>query len=388
MIALIIILIAVVIFVQIRSMENPLKGIEFDYRSTKLLVEPEEEFDIITTVTNTKRRFVPFIKLDQAFPKELLIKGVKPTITSDARGYNRYIRTLYIMPRSKYIKRETAALPARGRYILQGAYLRGGDFMGFSDQLKKYHILREVVVYPKAVPTGEIEMVMGGIMGDISVRRLVIEDPILVVGFREYSGREPMKAISWNHSARVGKLMVKQFDYTIDPAISVILDVESKGHEGRVSSLRSEIDATAAQGDSEKKEFAFSTARTVCQTLEDRGMKYDFLTNATVADSFTRWSYLPESIGSQHFSTIMEGLGRATHNHVESLTSLSENFVQKRLYDRFVILITIKDRADTAKDISYIESNNGGKVFVISAGEHFPGGDKTDESGILSETAV
>ncbi|MCL2566240.1 MAG: DUF58 domain-containing protein [Defluviitaleaceae bacterium] len=372
MIPLIIILIAVVIFVQIRSMEDPLKGIEFDYHSTKLLVEPDEEFDIITTLTNTKRRFVPFIKLDQAFPKELLIKDAAPTITSDARGYNRYIRTLYIMPRSKYIKRETAILPERGRYIFQGAYLRGGDFMGFNDQLKKYSILREVVVYPKTVPTGDIEIVMGGIMGDISVRRLVMEDPILVVGFREYSGREPMKAISWNHSARVGKLMVKQFDHTIDPAISVVLDVEGKGLEG----------------DGDKKEFAFSAARTVCQSLEDKGMKYDFLTNATTADSFMRWSYLTESIGAQHFATIMEGLGRATHTHVESFSTLCENFVQKRLYDRFVILITIKDRADTAKDIAYIEANNGGKVFVISAPEHIIGGEPADESGIFSETAV
>jgi len=246
--------------------------------------------------------------------------------------------------------------------------MRGGDFMGFSDQLKKYSQLREVVVYPKAIEVGNIDIVMGGIMGDISVRRLVYEDPILVVGFREYSGREPMKAISWNHSARVGKLMVKQFDHTIDPAISVVLDVEGSGLEG----------------DNEKKERAFSATRSVCQHLEDSGMKYDFLTNATTSDSISRWSYLSESIGARHFSTIMEGLGRATYTHVEKLSALCETFVEKRLYDRFVILITIKDRADVTGEISYIEAKNGGKVFVINVGE----GAINNESGILSETAV
>ena len=373
MIALVIILIAVVAFVQIRSMEDPLKGIEFDYYCTKLLVEPGEEFEIITTISNKRRRFVPFIKLDQAFPKELEIKGVKAAIqTSDSRGYNRYLATLYLMPKSKHVRRVTAILPERGRYLFQGAYLRGGDFLGFKDQLKKFSILREMVVYPKTTEIGDIQMVMGGIMGDISVRRLLIEDPILVAGFREYTGREPMKAISWNHSARTGQLMVKQFDYTIDPAISIILDVEGKGLEG----------------DGAKKEFVFSATRTLCQTLEDRGMKYDFLTNATTADSFARWSYLAESIGGRHFSLIMEGLGRATHTHVETMTRLSENFVQKRVYDRFVILVTIKNRSELANDIAYIENNNGGKVFVISAAELMPSeGRGLDESGILFETA-
>jgi hypothetical protein len=66
----------------------------------------------------------------------------------------------------------------------------------------------------------------------------------------------------------------------------------------------------------------------------------------------------------------MEGLGRATYVHVESLKTLSENFVQKKDYDRFVILITVKDRAELAEDIAYIEKHNGGKVFVLSAGEY------------------
>jgi len=354
MIALILILLAIVALVQARSMDDPLKGIEFDYHCSKLLVEPGEEFEIVSTITNTRRRFVPFVKLDQAFPKELEIKGVKASVTAvDSRGYSRYTATLYLMPKSRQIRRFSATLPGRGRYLFQGAYLRGGDFLGIKDQLKKYNILREMVVYPKTVAIGDIQMVMGGIMGDISVRRLLIEDPILVAGFRDYTGREPMKAISWNHSARTGKLMVKQFDYTIDPAVSIILDVEGNGLEG----------------DAAKKEFAFSATRALCQTLEERGMKYDFLTNATTADSFARWSYLAESSGIRHFSVIMEGLGRASHYCVESLAVLAENFVQKRIYDRFVILITVKERAALSENITYIENNNGGKVFVISAGE-------------------
>ena len=367
MVFVIILIIIIVAVVQYRSTLDPLGGITLDYHPSKLLIEPGEEFEIITTVTNTRRRFVPYIKLDQAFPTDLSIDGLEPAITNESRLYSRYMVTLYLMPRAKHIRKVKATLPKRGRYIFQGAYMRGGDFLGFSDQLKKYNILREVVVYPNEIESGNIDIVMGGIMGDISVRRLVIEDPILTAQFRDYSGREPMKAISWNHSARAGKLMVKQFDHTIDPAISVMLDVDCS--------------------ENDKKELAFSLTRNVCKHLEDKGMKYDFLTNATTSNQVSRWSYLPESIGARHFRAIMEGLGRATYASVESLEELTRTFVGKRLYDRFVILITVKDRASVAPYISRIEAQNGGKVFVIST-VNAKGVNSTDEPGIFSETAV
>jgi len=353
MIVLLIVLIAVLAIVQYRSTINPFDGIKFDYQCSKLLVEPDEEFEVVTTITNTKLRFVPYIKMNQIFPSSIKVRNLLPDRVSDMGDHSYYSASLYLMPRSKYIRKVSGVLPRRGCHTFQGANLLGGDFMGFSEHPRRFPAEREIVVYPKAVDVGNVDIVMGGIMGDISVRRLVMEDPVLIAGFRDYSGREPMKAISWNHSARVGKLMVRQFDHTIDPAISIMLDVEDK--------IRA--------GSAERKELAFSMTRSVCQNLENQGMKYDFITNSTTADAFSKWSYMPESIGLRHFSVIMEGLGRADYNHTGSLRRLAERFVEKRLYDRFVILVTVKSKADVSSEIAAIENNIGGKVFVMSAEE-------------------
>lgn len=158
--------------------------------------------------------------------------------------------------------------------------------------------------------------------------------------------------------------MVKQFDHTIEASVSIILDVEGRGLEG----------------DTDKKEAAFSYVRSLCELLESRGTKYDFLTNATTADTHARWSYKPEDLGLHHFSAIMEGLGRASHNHVETLDTLCKNFVQKKNYDRFVILVTIKH--ETLVDTSYIEKSNGGKAYIFSTEE------RSNETSILSKAAM
>jgi len=366
MITLIIVLFIVIAVAQIRSINNALKSVIYDCYFSKLLVEPGEEFEITIIVTNKSRAFIPFIKIEQLFPSEIIIKGLKHNKTANPKAYIHHVSTLYLMPRSKYIKRMRASFPHRGRYIFPDAYLRVGDFLALGDKAisHKYQHL-EIVVYPKSIGIRDIDKAMSGLMGDISVRRFIMEDPIMSVGFREYTGREPMKAISWNQSAKTGKLMIKQYDYIVEAFISVILDVEGN----------------VLEGGSEKKELAFSYTRSLCEHLEFRGMKYDFLTNATTADASSRWSYKPEGFGMPHFSVIMEGLGRASHNHVEGLNTLYEKFVSKKTHDRFVILISIKSK--TLVDITNIEKNSGAKIYVISMEEIW-----ANEAGVLSKTAV
>jgi len=350
MTALFIVLIIIVVIIQLLSFESAIKNVSYDCEFSKLLVEANEEFEITITISNRGRAFIPFVKIEQAFPAALKVKGIKINKTAMLNDYIYHVSTLYLMPRSKYVKRVKASFSERGRYIFPGAYIKVGDFLALGDKIKKHELIwQEIVVYPGETTLADVSAAMSGIMGDISVRRFIMEDPILISGFREYTGREPLKAISWNHSAKAGELVVKQYDYTIESVVSVILDVEGNG----------------SAGDAQKKEFTFSAARSLCQILENRGMKYDFLTNATTGDSFARWSYKPEGSGIRHFSIILEGLGRATYTHVESLKTLTENFVKNKNYDRFCILITVKDPSSI--DTAYIEKNNGGKVYVISA---------------------
>ena len=86
----------------------------------------------------------------------------------------------------------------------------------------------EVVVIPPRCENSNVLRTLGGFLGDISVRRFILEDPLLTVGFREYTGREPMKSISWTQSARVGRPLVKQYDHTVDATVTVLRCASSR----------------------------------------------------------------------------------------------------------------------------------------------------------------
>ena len=334
------------------SLATALSGIEYKYAPSELLVEPDEQFEVVTTLTNTSRRFIPFIKLDESLPDHAFVQTEGAELRTDYKGKVRHLSTLYMMPRSRLTRGVTVSLPKRGLYLLPGAELRGGDFLGLNENSREYPINEEIVVYPQMSGAPEVSDVLGGFLGDASVRRFIMEDPVLTVGSREYTGREPMKTISWPHSVRMGKLMVKQFDYTLEPTASVLLDVEAND---------------AFIGYQETIEECFSIARTVCQELETRGIKYDFLTNAHTSGALSHWSYMGEGLGRRHLLTILEGLGRASYGHIEPFSKTVEKAIALQDGYKSVIVITPEITPESRLLIDRLQAHTGGIVTAIPA---------------------
>ena len=326
MIAFLIISAILLAILQNRVLNNSLEGVEYSSVVSKKLVAPDEKFEVIITITNKSRRFIPFIKMEHIFPEEMVMEEPKKTTT-------------FMLPRSKYVKRIHASLPSRGSYYITSAYLHGGDFLGITEKTKNYRFVNEIVVYPKKTNERELELMSKGILGEISVKRFMIEDPLLTIGFREYTGREPMKHIDWNQSAKSNEIIVKQFDYTIDPSVTVILDVTEKIED-------------------EKVELLFSMTRTVTEQLTNMKVKFSFLTNATILN---KWYYINENVGSEHLNVILDLLGRATYSYSINFNSLiRSNEIEE---NSLVILISSKTKADLKEEINFLNAR-GIKIYL------------------------
>ena len=196
-------------------------------------------------------------------------------------------------------------------------------------------------------------------MGDVSVRRFIMEDPVLTLGYREYTGREPMKMISWSQSARGMGLMVKKYDYTQEPAVSVLLNLESR-----------EEDKDLLE---ERTERCFSIARTVCSTLEDRSIQYNFATNAVIAGGMANLSSMNEGLGRRHFEGVLEALGRATNSFSCSAEKLLQGSAAAGYGSaRGHILITPDRTSLRPQVINRLREISGGNLLVIAAEEVAP----------------
>ena len=266
-----------------------------------------------------------------------------------------YSSTLYLIPRSKLRRTLKITFDKRGRYLFRGASLYGGDFVGSKTQYKRFPAMREVVVYPKAIDAPQLQEIMGGFLGDISVRRFIMEDPILTIGTREYTGKEPLKQMSWKHTARTNQMMVKQFDYTTEMVVTIFLDISN---------------TKGKRTPNEYLESCFSVARTASQYLENQKVSFEFVMNAYIAGF--QANQIAQSLGKAHLRLIFEKLGRATYEITETFEEMIERFMIGQDKNRSIIIIT--PRRDPAKQrlVDQLQKKTTGALTFIY-GEDFGG---------------
>jgi len=354
MLAFAIFLFIAAVFLQRWSLERALAGIDVNLECSKTLVEPDEDFEFVTNLSNRSSRFIPFLKIGVMLPKMSKVAHARATVKKDVHNFLWHNSTTWMSPRSKLERRLSMSLPARGRYLFRGALVTGGDFLGLDGISKRFFDFNEVVVFPKEVDPGEVSNMLGGFVGDLSVRRFIMEDPVLTVGAREYTGREPLKQISWNHSARTGKLMAKQFDYTVEPLVSVLLDINTNNTE---------------TGGERLQETCFSLTRSVCEYFERRRIPYDFISNATTASAVSGWAYMAEGLGKKHLLAILEGLGRASYMPTEPFGATVAKLTQTQLKDRSAIIIM--PERDEAKRMLAMQNKSAGRTIHFIYGEDY-----------------
>ena len=334
-----------VFFMQRKLAVNALKHLHYDYSLDKQLVEPNEKVVLSSSVKNTSSMPIMYVGMNEFLSKDL-------NVHEDEKWMSKHFRSglfeqntsykMFLEPHTKYKTRLHFSIPKRGMYKLGKYYIETGDFLGFKSQIKTANLDRTVVVMPKRYTSPIFLKTLGGFIGDISVRRFILEDPVLTIGFRDYTGREPLKNISWTQTSRMNKVVVKEFDYTVESNVSVILNMDSE--------------------DKDSLEVALQMLRTVCEELENMHMPYEFYTNGDVVGPLTKLSFLSEGLGTQHLNLILYGLGRSYVFSEISFSELVNKIIAKHEPNKSYIVVTPKMNADgmnalkKLRDFSYYES--------------------------------
>ncbi len=351
-------LVLVAVILEWFSLKDPLSRMRCQIISTKITVDPDEPFELVCSLENTGRLPMSWVRIQLRLPAEAQVNQE----LSQARGLRVRLPVIrsepvivessyFLLPRQKLISRFSVSLPTRGRFIVARAHIQYGDFFGFETKYGTLPCFAEVVALPRRAESTPAIDALGGVMGDMSVRRFIMEDPVLTLGFREYTGTEPQKMISWTQSARYGRMMVKKYDYTIEPAAAVILNVDS----GEMPESTQLI------------ERCFSLTRSVCEALESQRIKYSFLTNATAAGAFGLFSSVTDGLGSNHILAILEGLGRATYDCTESAGRTLERAARSGEQGRCHIVITLSDSPAMQRSLRLLREHTGGRTFLITA---------------------
>jgi uncharacterized protein (DUF58 family) len=116
----------------------------------------------------------------------------------------------------------------RGRFQLGPVSLRSGDPFGFFPSRDRMREAIDLLVYPAVIDLPSFALPASTLSGGPSPDRRTQMVTPMVTGIREYVSGDSFNRISWTATARMGRLMVKEFD--VDPTSDVwlILDLDSE----------------------------------------------------------------------------------------------------------------------------------------------------------------
>jgi hypothetical protein len=347
MIAVLIIIVALGIILELISLKRDPDKVGLDCNISALFTEPGAAFKVQTEVTNGSIVPVSYLAIWEIYPAVAVIP-------EDMTFHNRHdglhikkVCRLGARQRRKLIL-ETS-IKKRGVHLFKGDTLQFGDFLGIREFSKNILLSREIVVYPEKLECPNLTDALGKFCGDVAAKRFLIRDPILTVGTREYTGREPMKEIHWLQSAHRGELMVKEFDYNRQLSVSVLMSVE-----GCDSWNEETLDECCA------------VARTVCETLVEAGAALNFFTNARLKRKADKEVWKCE-VSFGYTGALLEGLGRATSYSCGTLEKLLEYALHESDFDAaFVVILPEGERR--GEEAAYrLRSSTGQEVLVIKA---------------------
>ncbi|MCD7812571.1 MAG: DUF58 domain-containing protein [Lachnospiraceae bacterium] len=349
MILLIAVFAVVLYFAEKYSLKHVLDQVTFCTSLDRVVVEPGEAFSWSITIRNGKRMMVPYLRLRELVPEGLVFTDGSGKVGDKWCSW--LVSTLYLGRHQKVVLNREVSIPKRGRYFFRGVSVDAGDFLGLRSVTDTYPELREIVVKPQRCDLSEPGELLGGYLGENSVRNSLMEDPIQTAGFRDYTGREPFRAISWSQSARYNRLLVKQYENTAEFSCTVLLNTDCPRQENQELLL----------------EQCFSIVRSVCEILEKKKISYDFQTNGCIAGPMGDWNHICEGLGAAHLETVLEGLGRMTYDIRESEADFWEREIRNAQNRKSIILVTPTDEETARAAAARFERKLRRKVLLLCA---------------------
>ena len=169
-------LLAVCGFLQVVMAPTVLKNLFYEYKYDTRLAEPGERITFTSKIINAWRFPVAYINVSEQLPEGAVIENGTT---------NRYGYRLFLFPKKSHTHETHLTFSRRGVYRNGRCFLETGDFLGFQAKVRNIDITSDLVIMPKRSEDEYVIKTLGGFLGDISVRRFIIEDPVLNIGYRD-----------------------------------------------------------------------------------------------------------------------------------------------------------------------------------------------------------
>lgn len=228
----------------------------------------------------------------------------------------------------------------RGRFILGPLSLHGGDPFGLFPRQKLLPGRHEVIVYPATVDVSSFVLPVGELPGGANTQGRTLQITPNAAGVREYLAGDSFNRISWNATARTGKLMVKEFELDPTADVWVILDMDARPHVAGLVADTEHDDPLARMLLNSTEEYAVTAAASLARHFLNQNRTVGLMATGQHRE------VIPTDRGARQLLKILEALAVL---RAEGRQSLPELLVAEAArFGRHSTLLVITPSTDEA----------------------------------------
>jgi len=179
----------------------------------------------------------------------------------------------------------------RGFHHIGPFHVLAGDLFAFFLKEKKIEESHHIIVYPRLLPLKSFSLPRRDFFG-VSKAKNPIQDPIYILGTRDYQYGQPSKYIHWKASAHHNRLQEKIFEPTGQEKVLIVFDVN------QFSSHQAE----------EEFERSLEIVASLSVRMDQRDTALGFTTNGIIAGE--EQSTVPVARNPKQLPAILEVLAR------------------------------------------------------------------------------
>ena len=313
-----------------------------------------QRIELLETIRNAKPLPVPWLKAESRIPKELAFEKEKSESSDEVSG-GLYHRSLFFLaPMSAVTRHHEVTLKHRGVYNAGSVALTAGDLFSLAHSESERDCTCVMTVYPAILSESELPDPANRWLGEAVVRRWIMPDPFLVNGIRAYAAGDSLKDVHWKASARTGELRVKVHDYTSDPKVFVMLNIQTS--ENQWTDVSSQYEESMEQG--------IRIAATLCLRAINMGLNAGFASNACLRgkENSGECVFVPSAGGSAQADKLLETMAQMLlHREKTFPTYLSE---LRSLTGEDILIISAYDSEELSRAIHQLRAQ-GNTVNVM-----------------------
>ncbi|MFC4404944.1 DUF58 domain-containing protein [Gracilibacillus xinjiangensis] len=333
-----------------------LKGITYKREFKQQTVFEGETIEMVDQITNRKLLPIPWIRLESKISHHLAGTTEKDKGTEEV-----FHRSLFsLLPYQKITRRHQLIATKRGYYPLDTVSVTTGDAIGFGESFDSIQASTAVTVYPQVVSVDEIPLPSHSWLGDITVKRWIIEDPFLYAGVREYQAGDPLNAINWKATARSQTMQINKKDYTADHHLMIYVNFDSN------EDIRLPIEKP------EVIEKALSYAASLAAYTIEQGIATGFGCNGYFVEPFTNTlerikpsvRVEPSNSRSQ-LEYILDTIAKVKIDRSRNFRAFLEEDLEEEIRDTDIIIFTQQISEKVEQKIYQLEQLNNAVEIVL-----------------------